>query len=261
MKHLQIETTSVCNADCAFCPHGQMRDVGQMQQGLYEKILKDAGQYDLVTFSPMLMGEPFCDPNILDRMRLARKLLRPTTGIRLFTNGSLMTHSDIDEMAEIGNVNVIVSLNGACAETRKRLMGLDDFEEVKAKVYYLKDKGMVVETSMVWHPTLKQNEINAFARLPNPLAIQFQSFAGHTYRYRRHDGHCRRVDTYLTVLRDGRVCLCCFDAFGEVIFGDLKTQTIAAVLESKKRQQYVNANEAGELNHLPLCEQCTEGDS
>ena len=61
IEHLQVETTSVCNAHCVFCPHERLVHVGHMEQGLYEKIVRDAGQYDLKTFTPMLTGEPFCD--------------------------------------------------------------------------------------------------------------------------------------------------------------------------------------------------------
>jgi len=261
IKHVQVETTSVCNAHCVFCPHERLVHVGHMEQTLYEKIVRDAAQYDLETFTPMLTGEPFCDPQILPRLRLAREVLKPETTIRLFTNGSLMSYQDIEEMATIDNLSIIVSLNGACTETRQRMMGLDDFEEVRAKVYYLKDKGIRVETSMVWHPTIPIEECQVFAKFPNPHLIQFQSFAGHTYSYRRNRGTCRRIGSYLTIQRDGTVCLCCFDAFDDVEFGDLKTQTIAEVLESGERQMYVKANEQGKLNELHLCSECTEGDS
>jgi len=231
-----------------------------MEQELYEKIVRDAGQYDLVTFTPMLTGEPFCDPQILPRLRLARETLKPETIIRMFTNGSLMSYQDIDEMARIESLSIIVSLNGACTETRQRMMGLGDFEDVKAKVYYIKDKGIRVETSMVWHPTISIEECQAFVKFPDPHIIQFQSFAGNIYQYPRHKGTCRRMATYLTVQRDGTVCLCCFDAFGDVVFGDLKRQTIAEVLESPERKVYIEANEAGRLNELQLCSECTEGE-
>ena len=93
IEHLQVETTSVCNAHCVFCPHERLVHVGHMEQGLYEKIVRDAGQYDLKTFTPMLTGEPFCDSQIVPRLKLAREVLKPTTTIRLFTNGSLMSYN------------------------------------------------------------------------------------------------------------------------------------------------------------------------
>ena len=259
MKHLQVETTSVCNAHCVFCPHDKLEQ-GHMEQWLYEKIVKDASQYDLVTFSPMMTGEPFCDPEIMERVKFARMILKPDTIIRFFTNGSLMTLQDIDELARMRNIEVSVSLNGACRETRQRLMGVDDFDKVATRVWYMKEKGMNIKTSFVLFPTITTEEIKAFGNFPNPYTIRFQSFAGHIYHYKRFHGRCRRVENYLTVLRDGRVCLCCFDAFGNVIFGDLKEQTIAEVLESKERNKYVKANHEDKINQMRLCSECTEGD-
>ena len=259
MKHLQVETTSVCNAYCVFCPHDRIV-AGHMDKDLYEKIVIDAGQYDLVTFSPVMTGEPFCDPDIMERLRFARKILKPATTIILFTNGSLITEANIDELAEIYNLEFVVSLNGARASTRERLMGLSDFDKVAATIYHMKEKGMQVSTSMVWFPTVTAPEATTFSSFPNPYAIRFQSFAGHIYRYKRVNGTCRRAEEYLTVLRSGQVCLCCFDAFGELVFGDLNKQTIAEVLEGRERNEYLKASHEGKINELKLCRQCTEGD-
>lgn len=259
MRHLQVETTSVCNAHCIFCPHDKL-EIGHMEQWLYEKIVLDAAQYDLVTFSPMMTGEPFCDPGIMERIRFARMSLKPETTIRFFTNGSLMTLQNIDELAEMDNIEVSVSLNGAYRETRQRLMGLDDFDKVMTRLWYMKEKGMNVKTSFVWFPTVTTEEIKAFVSFPNPYMIRFQSFAGHIYHYQRFHGRCQRVGEYLTILRDGRVCLCCFDVFGDVIFGDLKEQTIAETLMGSERNEYIEANHAGKINQMKLCGECTEGD-
>ena len=258
MKHLQVETTTVCNSHCIFCPHDKLEQ-GHMDRNLFEKIVLDASQFDLATFSPMMTGEPFCDPEIMERVTFARKILKPETTIRFFTNG-LMTLEDIDELAEMNNIEVSVSLNGACKETRQRLMGLDDFDKVAARIWYMKEKGMNVKTSFVWFPTVITEEIKAFASFPNPYMIRFQSFAGHIYHYKRFNGKCRRMEEYLTILRDGKVCLCCFDAFGDVVFGDLKKQTIAEVLESNERNKYIKANREGKINQMKLCSECTEGD-
>jgi len=231
-----------------------------MEQSLYEKIVEDAAQYDLVTFSPMLTGEPFCDPEIMERVKFARKILKPETIIRFFTNGSLIKLQDIDELTEMRNIEVSVSLNSAYRETRQRLMGLDDFDKVATRVWYMKEKGMNVKTSFVLFPTITTEEIRAFRNFPNPYAIRFQSFAGHIYHYKRFHGRCRRMGEYLTIQRDGKVCLCCFDAFGDVIFGDLNKQTIKEVIEGSEQREYIEANNEGKINEMRLCRECTEGD-
>jgi hypothetical protein len=60
------------------------------------------------------------------------------------------------------------------------------------------------------------------------------------------------------VLWDGRVSLCCFDAKGEVVFGDLKEQTLREVYTSPEWVRYRETHGRGEKKGLRLCEGCTE---
>jgi len=259
IKHLQVETTNICNAHCVFCPHDRFEKFGTMSDGLYEKIVRDASQYNLDSFTPMLTGEPFCDPQIIERIRLARELM-PRTQIVLFTNGSRLARNDINALADAGNVKVFVSLNGASEETRHKLMGLDDWNEVKAKIDYMHEMGLHPITTMVWFPTLTLREISAFGELDTSLAIQFQSFAGEIYRYKRRSAtSCNRVTKYMTVLWDGWVNLCCFDPFGKVIFGNLNRQTIEEVWNSPLHLGYLEAHSENRGQEMELCQSCTEG--
>ena len=54
----QIETTSVCNAHCIFCPHDRIESIGTMSDELYLKIITEASGLELICFIPMLTGEP-----------------------------------------------------------------------------------------------------------------------------------------------------------------------------------------------------------
>jgi len=258
IKHLQIETTNICNAHCVFCPHDRFEKFGTMPDALYEKIIKDASRYDLKSFSPMLTGEPFCDPRIMYLIKLAREKM-PKTQIRLFTNGSLIKRGDIDALAKMGNVEIWVSLNGACRDTRQKLMGLHDFDAVKAKIDYMVQVGLDPRVSIVCFPIVTWDELGAFGKFHNPRAIRFQSFAGENYRFQRKEPtSCNRVTEYITVMQNGNVNLCCFDPFGKVIFGNLGEQTIAEVWNSPLHEKYMRAHQEGRGQEMELCRSCTE---
>ena len=94
-KIVQVETTNYCNAHCQFCPHDKYTSFSNMTDELYQKIVLDAAQYPLIRFVPMLNGEPFTDPKIIERIIYAREKLRYTTEIRLFTNASLISKKPI----------------------------------------------------------------------------------------------------------------------------------------------------------------------
>lgn len=256
---LQVETTNICNAHCLFCPHDRLPIYGTMSDALYEKILKDASQYNVKIFIPMMTGEPFCDKGIIDRIRLARELL-PRAEIKLYTNGSLITYDDIDALKEIPYLELSISINGGNTNTRQKLMDLGDYEVIKAKMHYMVDVGIDVSTTIVSFPTVTPDEIGELARMPNPTSIRFQSFAGHMYRYqRKQPTSCRRVYNNIAIQYDGNVCLCCFDLFGEVTFGNMQEMTLQEVWDNPLHQEYMKAHSEGRGQEMALCESCTEG--
>lgn len=257
---VQVETTNYCNAHCVFCLHDRIKKHIHMDESLYRKIVDDAAQYRLHYFIPMMNGEPFMDPNIMARLRYARGKLRPETVIRLFINGSIVTKKQIDEMAELGNISLDVSINGPNREIRQTLMGLDDFDEVKEKIKYIHGKGMLDHASAVWFPTLTIEDINALGQFPKPLALVMHNWAGELYPYRRlKPTNCIRVSDVCGILADGRVSLCCFDPFCKVKLGDMNNMTLKEVWESPEHQRYLDYHRQSRGQELPLCRHCTQG--
>lgn len=259
IKHLQVETTNICNASCIFCPHDKYNKFGVMADGLYRKIVEDAAQYNLISFTPILTGEPFCDPGIMSKIKLARELM-PKTMIKLFTNGSLMTFEQIDELASLGDVEINISLNGQDKWRRQEMMGLDDFDEVLGKINYISNLGIGYGVSAVWHPVYSIEQINKFLKITGSYFIRFQSFCGDIYPYRRvFSTRCLRVTEYLTVMWTGQVNLCCFDPFGKVFFGDLNRQTLREIWDGDAHRKYLEAHDNWHGEKMELCNRCTEG--
>ncbi len=259
-RQLQIETTTVCNGHCIFCPHDRYEagEIGTMDEALFEKIIRDASHYPFRVVYPMLTGEPFCDPDIIERIKLIRSLM-PNVVIKIFTNASLLTGAQIDELAGIGGVAVSVSLNGARAKTREILSWLEDFDPVVEKIGYLSRKGLLEATSTVWHPTVTVKEINEMVKFPKPDVFQFHNFAGEIYPYRNvGPTNCSRLNV-LTVKWNGDTALCCFDYRGQVAFGNLREKTIMDIWDNPLYQLYRSTHERGEGHHMTLCKSCTQG--
>lgn len=256
---MQVESTNICNAHCLFCPHDKFEKFGTMTDELYEKILTEARQLpNLKLFIPMLTGEPFCDKNFVERLKLTRNKL-PLTEIEVYTNGSLLTTEIIDEIKDIVGLHISVSLNGFKPETRKKLMGLDDYYYVIRMLKYMESVGMKYRITMVYYPEISVYELSDFVNAGG-MAIQYQSWAGEQYPYeRRRWCSCGRAMNCMTVLYTGEVNLCCFDPFGKVIFGDLNHQTIEEIWKSEKHREYQNVHKQGRGAEMPVCCHCTEG--
>jgi sulfatase maturation enzyme AslB (radical SAM superfamily) len=268
LEVLQVETTNHCNARCIFCAHGQIKKHGTMPGRLYTKILKDAGRLDPhpKTFIPMLTGEPFLDLQIVDRVKEARAAL-PATEIHLYTNGSLLKEELIRKLSQVSDFQLNISANGASVETRKKLTGLDDYENLANMIDYVDALGIPHTVSLVQHPSITPEEEEAFnhkwgqvtssSSCRTPYVFQHLNFAGLTCPAEGNNfTRCIHATSHMTVLWDGRVNLCCMDPLGRKIFGDLNHQTVAEVWFSKERQHYVSLHEEGRGTECEVCHDC-----
>ena len=268
LEILQVETTNYCNAKCIFCAYDQIEEHGVMSDTLYSKIVTEAGRLDPPpqTFIPMLTGEPFLDPQIIDRIKEARAVL-PHTAIHLYTNGSRLTDVLIRQLSEIPDFQLNISANGASPETRKRLTGLGDYEYVAQMIDFV-DKYRIQHTvSLVQHPSITKEEEETFnstwgettssASCRTPFVFQHLNFAGLTSPLDNNNfSCCIHATSHMTVLFDGRVNLCCMDPLGRKIFGNLNEQTVAEVWFSKERQRYVKLHEEGRGTECDVCRDC-----
>jgi sulfatase maturation enzyme AslB (radical SAM superfamily) len=224
-----------------------------MSDKLYTKILRDATKLNPPpkTFIPMLTGEPFLDPQMVDRIKEAQTAL-PKTEIHLYTNGCKLTEEIIRKLAEVPQFHLNISVNGASVETRKRLTGLGDYEYVARMIDYIDSLHISHSVSLVQHPSITKEEEKAFNRrwgkatssssCRSPYVFQHLNFAGLTYRKDQiRFTHCIHATSHMTVLWDGRVNLCCMDPLGKKICGDLNHQTVSEVCSPKS------------VSVMPLC--------
>ena len=268
LEVLQVETTNLCNARCIFCAHRQIEEHGTMSDRLYTKILTDASKLDPPPqqFIPMLTGEPFLDPRLVDRIGEARAAL-PNTDIHLYTNGSRLTEEFVGKLAKIPRFRINISANGASMETRKRLTGLEDYEYVARMIDCVDAHSIPHTVSLVQHPSITQDEEEAFNRkwgtvtssssCREPYVFQHLNFAGLTSPLDANNfTRCIHATSHMTVLWNGKVNLCCMDPLGRKIFGDLNNQSVAEVWFSEGRQHYVQMHEAGQGTRCEVCGDC-----
>lgn len=258
LKVLQIETTNFCNSNCIFCIHNTLKKFGTMQDNLFLKILNDAKEIDtLLEIIPMMLGEPFMDKKIIKRLKLINQIL-PGKKINLFTNCSLLTDKIVKELFKIKNLVMVFGLNGT-KETRKKLMGLDDFDHViKMIKFYASKKSCIVQ--LVAHPSVSKREINEFLNLfpkkpPIIKIITYKNWSGDKFTAFPKT-NCVRAINYMTIMYNGLVNLCCME-YGKVIFGDVNNNSIKEIWNSPKRQEYCITHSIGKYHKDSPCYNCT----
>lgn len=261
---LQLETINICNAACVFCPYPKMeRPKGIMSDALFHKIITEAAgieKFDEVSFQGL--GEPLLDPQIASRIAFAKQAKRGWV-TTMFTNGSRLTPDIFKKLENAGLDILYVSINAVTPEGRKSVMRLDDYDRVVAYVQHAmkSEKVKVVPKGVVNMDLFSGSETKTFQDMWGERSFLHLegNWGGATYQQRRvRTGICSRMMSQIMVLWDGRVSLCCFDGEGEVIFGDLNTQSIKDVYAGDKYLNYRLAHVEGRRSELKLCATCTE---
>jgi hypothetical protein len=62
--------------------------------------------------------------------------------------------------------------------------------------------------------------------------------------------------TWVVIFADGRVTHCCYDAHGDQVLGDLKTQSLHEILDSPRFATMQDAFARRDFTNLPRCAEC-----
>jgi MoaA/NifB/PqqE/SkfB family radical SAM enzyme len=282
---LQIETTNVCQADCVFCPYTQMkRPKGTMALDLFEKIVDEAATIPAIEMLTLTgLGETLLDRHLVARIRYARRVLPPGVSIDLYTNGNLLRPATTDALIAAGLDVLYVSLNATTAEKRREIMHLDDYDAVIGYITYAiaafdraaAARGLssdrktcrVIVKGIASKDLMEVGEHEQFMQAWGGdwakggaaylhLEGNWAGSVGQRMRTKPKQA-CGRALSQIMVLWDGRVSLCCFDAEGAVILGNLHRQTIREIYNGQPALGIREAHHEGRRGELPLCATCT----
>lgn len=257
---VSLETLSLCNAACTFCPYPTLERKGtKMPDELIDRLIGEMATFERkFYFSPFKVNEPLLDKRLIP---ICQKVNRevPNAILRIFTNGSALTPDKIEELASLKNVvHLWVSLNSHRADEYEKLMGLP-FERTARRLdqlHALDFPHQVVLSTVGW-PN------DAFARYCNGRWPKFQvfiikkdSWLGFTDAQSDEvpEAGCTRWFE-LSIMASGVVSLCCMDSKGEYAIGDVTKQSLLEVYNSpawkERREKQMNRKS------IPVCQTCT----
>lgn len=110
---VDIETSTVCNRKCDYCPlsiHDRKKQT-LIDDKLYSQIISDLGSIDFdSTISLNLYNEPLLDDKIYSRIKEARKAC-PNSFIKFNSNGDYLTREILDKLVDSGLNALFITLH------------------------------------------------------------------------------------------------------------------------------------------------------
>lgn len=275
LNYVHIESSTACNAYCRMCPHDKIRRSGTMKYELFTSIVDQAMDLGCNAFTLFRLGEPLLFGDLfkwLDYLKIKNGK------VAIYTNGSNFTESVIDKLQDYADIVIdfTISFHGYDKESYEHTMGLDfnrSYDRIRA---FLQKTTIPVNIySLVNNPgdsIYMEKFSKLWKGLPNinnyGLA-QYMEWAGAiggyntiltdvaSGKYKAKRVPCIRVLNEIDVMYDGRVCLCCLDAFGDILFGNLNELTLKEILDHKLRRYYQEKHLSDKADELPLCNKCS----
>lgn len=252
---LQIENTNICNASCGFCPHKIMkRQKGTMEESVFEKILVDNKQYPIDAIAITGIGEPLLDSGIIDKLKIAKKVLNlPVT---IYTNGTNLKKY-LKDLLKNGLDSLIISLNAANSEKRKEIMGIDYFDELNEIINNWNGKCDLIICAIPDMGYMERFDCDEMIKkYGKKVYFHYASNWGGQYNFdlKFTPNHvCPRPFEILHVNWDGNFVLCCLDYEGKISFG----KSIAELMNNETWKYYRKMLSEGKRSELELCKNCT----
>lgn len=268
---LNIENTNICNADCAFCPHHEMkRKQGSMNFNLFERIIDQAAEYDIPVINIHGFGEPLLDKDFFRRVEYTR---RKTNGIiSTNTNASFIDEDNIVHLLECGLDKLYISFDAATADTYRKIRPKLDFDEVESNIKKLirarrerRLKSPKIYLSFVKCPA-NARELEMYLKKWRPLvdgiSVSFlHNWAGkysgaHLLKDSSRRDPCRILWTDMWITWTGEVIICCYDYEGEYMVGDLKMESITEIWQGEKLKELRRLHIRREYDRIGICKDC-----
>jgi len=256
---VSLETLSLCNAACTFCPYPTLERLGEkMPDDLIESVIEQmAGFKHPFFFSPFKVNEPLLDKRLYDICRAA--LANPHCLLRIFTNGAPLTQRHIDRIAELERVyHLWVSLNETDPDKYKALMNIDfDITAKRLDNLHEQDFPHPVVLSTVGSPNLDfQWYCNQRWPKFQAVCIERSGWLGYTDPQKDEipDAPCSRW-WELSITATGVASLCCMHSGADPQWnvGDIRKETL---LEIYARLRDRRLGLESRHNYAP-CDQCT----
>lgn len=273
-QEIDIEVTSICDADCIMCPRKAIRRrMGPMDFGLFKKIVDEAVALRVREFHLNGYGEISTLKRYRDYLAYIREKSR-WVKIIINSNGMRMTEGIARSYVEFGVNTVNVTIDGATAATYegiRRHLRLDVVEHNVRQLVRIRDESRkrypLVMVQMIAMPQ-NAHEIKQFLQKWRGV-VDHVGISGLVSRISSIDfarsEHAAWEETpcfllwrQMPILSDGTVALCCDDWDGQAKLGNVGEHSIVEIWTDAYRQRLRSLHLQKRASEVSLCDGCQQ---
>ncbi len=267
-RTVRVENTNHCNANCVTCTRELMkRPLGFMTMELFRKIVDECAENRVKKIHLHNFGEPMLDKKLIDKIGYAKSKGIET---RLFTNMSVMTEGLARSLVEAGLGKIKISMDGNTPQTFEAIRkGLSYDRVVRNIEMLIEERERQGKETPKIELVFVETERNYFERedfirrwkhrVDGVHITSYHNWAGSLHKEGSLDERqlpCPRIWQTFTILWDGRVALCCMDYNGEVILGNVNSQSIKEIFNGEKLRKIREYHLQGRFHMIPICRDC-----
>lgn len=275
-----IETSSLCNRRCFFCPNSEFaRPDELMSEEMFKKIidelssLKYKGRVEFYIYN-----EPMRDKRLLEFIEYTRSKLKSAC-LMINTNGDYFkSHQDIAKLFLAGLNQMQINIYSASDGTDDEGQFLSGIEKSKKREKKMQE---MVDECKTYIPQLSE-ENSLYQNIgPNKMAVKvvakygikkdvddkdvdgvnhFSNRSGNVQKFRDvvqepMKKGCTRPFRFLNINWKGEAILCCNDYYSKTAFGSVNEKTLVELWNDKRFHKY-RLKLQNKKRDIYLCHNC-----
>lgn len=137
-KTMNIEITSLCNADCIYCPcvaSGSTKKRNFIDEDFFYRITREARELGVSDVGLYVNGDPLMNELLFKYVEYLKKELHYSY-VFISTNGILCTHENLERLAEAGIDSIKFSVSASNPKSYLQHHGRDAFEKIVDNIRY-----------------------------------------------------------------------------------------------------------------------------
>lgn len=245
-RHIEIETISRCNATCSFCPTNKINDKRptiRMADDLYRRIIDQLAASNFAgAISLRGNNEPLLDPDLLERVRLARQAC-PRAYIFFSTNGVLLDQAKAFSFIDAGLDLMIINNYSTKNRWHNNIAAIRRALAEPRHYRYAQKIRTVMRDA-------EAKLSNRAGSAPN----QAELLAGRADYF--SDSACWHPLRQMFVRPDGKVSLCMNDVWGGHTMGSVREQSLSEIWHGEKFANIRRDLAASGRSGIPVCRDC-----